>query len=259
MTIRTVSTTLVLGFALLLFAPRARAEEGSSIEEQVKQKLQEILRLMQENEQVLLRASTGAGGDARRVEVDVPEPSGRGGAQGGTSPKGDGEAGAPKGDGEAGAPKGEELARKMRELIEGQRQHGGKIPGEMGKLLKMIPARPGGKGQGEPKDGKGEGSKEEQEARDARKKLEQAGKTDKDEPKSGERSPQDPARRMPKGGEPEDVKPDGSRREDGMPAWFLSLPPEIRDAMSGGRAEDVPPRYRHLIERYHLWLQRNKR
>jgi len=64
---------------------------------------------------------------------------------------------------------------------------------------------------------------------------------------------------MPKGGEPEDLNPDGSKREDNVPAWMAALPPEIRDAMAGGRAEDVPARYRHLIKRYHLWLQRNKR
>ncbi|MDJ0522217.1 MAG: hypothetical protein QNJ90_09105 [Planctomycetota bacterium] len=40
---------------------------------------------------------------------------------------------------------------------------------------------------------------------------------------------------------------------------MATLPPEIRDAMAGGRAEDVPAKYRHLIKRYHLWLQRNKK
>lgn len=64
---------------------------------------------------------------------------------------------------------------------------------------------------------------------------------------------------MPKGGTPEDLNPDGSKRDDNVPAWMAALPPEIRDAMAGGRAEDVPAKYRHLIKRYHLWLQRNRK
>ena len=64
---------------------------------------------------------------------------------------------------------------------------------------------------------------------------------------------------MPKGGQPDDINADGSKRDDNVPAWMAALPPEIRDAMAGGRAEDIPSRYRHLIKRYHLWLQRNKK
>jgi hypothetical protein len=44
-----------------------------------------------------------------------------------------------------------------------------------------------------------------------------------------------------------------------VPAWVAALPPEIRDALAGGRAESIPARYRHLIERYNLWLQKNQK
>ena len=64
---------------------------------------------------------------------------------------------------------------------------------------------------------------------------------------------------MPKGGKPDEVKSDGSKRPDDVPAWMAALPPEIRDAIAGGRAEDIPAKHRHLIKAYHLWLQKNKK
>lgn len=44
-----------------------------------------------------------------------------------------------------------------------------------------------------------------------------------------------------------------------MPSWFAALPPEIRDAFAGGDYERIPARYRPLIRRYHLWLQKNQK
>lgn len=40
---------------------------------------------------------------------------------------------------------------------------------------------------------------------------------------------------------------------------MTALPPEIRDAFAGGQAEKVPARYRPLLERYNLWLQKNQK
>ena len=48
-------------------------------------------------------------------------------------------------------------------------------------------------------------------------------------------------------------------RADDVPAWVTALPPEIRDALAGGRAERVPAKYRHLLARYNLWLQKNRK
>ncbi len=245
---------------------------GGGIEAKIKKKMQEILKLMQENERVLLRVSTGKAGDARRVDVDVPHPpskkgrdgragsgsSGAGGTSGGSSAGGSSGGAAGKGGqaGGAGGPSGGEAVRKMRELIEGQKRNGGKIPGEMRHLLRMIPRR-AGKGQGQPQDEKGSGDgKKEQEARDARKKLGEKKPGGKD-PKEGGKSPKDPAKRMPNG-KPNPDKVEQPKREDNVPAWMAALPPEIRDAMAGGRAEDIPPKYRHLIKAYHLWLQKHR-
>lgn len=100
---------------------------------------------------------------------------------------------------------------------------------------------------------------EDMDARDARKKLEEQKRNasrDQKQPKSGEKSPTDPARRVPKI-PPEDGGGTGAERDDDVPPWVTALPPEIRDAFAGGQAEKIPPRYRHLIQKYNLWLQKN--
>ena len=62
---------------------------------------------------------------------------------------------------------------------------------------------------------------------------------------------------------PEDKPKEGGadqpKRPDNVPAWVAMLPPEIRDALSGGEAEKIPARYRHLIQRYNLWLQKKQK
>ena len=78
------------------------------------------------------------------------------------------------------------------------------------------------------------------------------------EPKNGEKSPTDPATRLTDGGKPKD-SPEGAPRKNGVPSWVTALPPEVRDAFAGGRAADVPEKYRHLIRAYNLWLQKNQK
>jgi hypothetical protein len=94
--------------------------------------------------------------------------------------------------------------------------------------------------------------------RDARKQLDQQQDTSakkNGQPRSGQKSPQDPARRMPKGSKTDEPKQDGGKRKDDVPAWAASLPPELRDAIAGGRGVEIPQQYKKLIERYLHWLQ----
>ena len=103
-------------------------------------------------------------------------------------------------------------------------------------------------------------------ARDARKQLEEEARRNKElsekqsmkEPTNGQRSPNDPASRATDGGQPKEAGTDDPRRND-VPGWVASLPPEVRDALAGGRAEDIPERYRGLIRAYTLWLQKNQK
>lgn len=103
-------------------------------------------------------------------------------------------------------------------------------------------------------------------ARDARKQLqeeerrrrEEAKKNGQQDPRSGESSPNDPAKRADASGQPKD-SPDGEPRRNDVPGWFVALPPEVRDALAGGQAENVPEKYRNLIRAYTLWLQKNQK
>ena len=78
------------------------------------------------------------------------------------------------------------------------------------------------------------------------------------DPNSGERTPNDPAQKPTDGGKPKDAGKDDPRRND-VPGWVAALPPEVRDALAGGRAEDIPEKYRSLIRAYTLWLQKNQK
>jgi len=106
-------------------------------------------------------------------------------------------------------------------------------------------------------------------ARDARKQLqeeerrrEEASKNGKKDPngdpQSGKKTPSDPAKRGDASGHPED-SPEGNPRRNDVPGWVVALPPEVRDALAGGRAENVPEKYRSLIRAYTLWLQKNQK
>jgi len=94
--------------------------------------------------------------------------------------------------------------------------------------------------------------------RDARKQMGQK-RGGPSKPKNGEKSPTNPAQRLPNGDKPKDPAAGEEPQHPTTPPWFASLPPEIRDALAGGRAQDIPARYRKLIQRYTLWLQRHRR
>ncbi len=113
--------------------------------------------------------------------------------------------------------------------------------------------------QGEQKPGDPSG-----EARDTRMKKDgqdgeknrQAGK--QNQPKSGDTS-NDPAKRLTKGNKSDDEKAKAKARDAEIAGWRAALPPEIRDAIDAGRSEDIPDRYKSIVRRYNLWLQKNRR
>lgn len=96
----------------------------------------------------------------------------------------------------------------------------------------------------------------EQEARDIRKQLdemrqkaeqEKNEQNQKDEPKE----PRDPNDRTNAKKDPPGA---GDSRQNDVPPWMVSLPPQLRDAWVRGDFEKVPPEYKELIERYLIWL-----
>jgi len=58
---------------------------------------------------------------------------------------------------------------------------------------------------------------------------------------------------------PEDEAGEGGPQKSALPAWAVSLPPQLRDAVIRGDLEMVPSEYRELVRRYHLWLLEQER
>ncbi len=78
--------------------------------------------------------------------------------------------------------------------------------------------------------------------------------------KEDNRDPKDPRNpRDERGGASEDEPGQGPPPENALPAWAVSLPPQIRDAVIRGDFEMVPNEYRDLVRRYHLWLLEQER
>ena len=109
--------------------PPAWAEGEEHGQDQVSKEIQEqmdkIIRLMEENEAALLTLSTG--GKARPKPVDVGVPPAEG-----TNASGSGGEGDPQS-------RGQEAAEKLEELMKQQRSTGGKIPGALEELVRMVP------------------------------------------------------------------------------------------------------------------------
>ncbi len=135
------------------------------------------------------------------------------------------------------------------------------IPGELQKLIRMIPEGQG-QGKGQPKDdGKGKGDKpEDAKEREAQKRLEEQERQEKQgqkkDPKDGAERPRDPKDRG-EGKRDPDKPEQNDPQDDGKDAWAAALPPQIRDAVQNGDFNKIPAKYRSLVERYLKWLSKN--
>lgn len=270
-----------LGGAFLCAASSAHAEEpdaSGGLEAKVREQMEKIRRLMRENERALFLLSTGSDASPQRVEVEIPPGSGSGDGAGATGSGGQdggnssGNRGAGEG-GRAGGSQGDagEAARKeLEEALRRLSSDGAAIPIEIERLVQMIPLTEGGEGSPsgppQPNDGKS-GEMPDAKSRDERRspaEREAAERAERDKqrreqgekPESGGRSDKDP----PPGSTGQDNDPSGPQRpDDGAQDWRASLPAELRDAAAGGRWEQIPERYRALIERYWRWIEERRR
>ena len=93
-----------------------------------------------------------------------------------------------------------------------------------------------------------------------RKELSETQKPEEGAEKEDNRQPKEP--RDPEdraNARPEDEAGEGGPQKNAMPAWAVSLPPQLRDAVIRGDLEMVPPEYRDLVRRYHRWLLEQER
>lgn len=80
------------------------------------------------------------------------------------------------------------------------------------------------------------------------------------DPKSADKSPEDPAKRPEDRGQakpPEGDKGDPARGTD--PGWDPNLPPEFRKVMSQPEIDKVPAEYRDMVIRYQKWIREHSR
>ena len=75
------------------------------------------------------------------------------------------------------------------------------------------------------------------------------------------KEPTDPRKgdSKPEGGKKPPEGEKGEPPENPEPAWWAELPEEARRAITGGSVEDVPAKYRALLERYRKWLAEKAR
>jgi hypothetical protein len=258
-----LAALLVWTAAAFVGAREARAEDpvtdepsAEDLAKKLKEQIEKILALMRENEKALLVASTGNAATPTKPEVTIPPgearpPEAGRPPEGGTPEEKPGEKGDPR-------EKGEEIARRMREMIKQQGDSAGRIPREIGELIRMIPPQQGSggdpKGQKDPKEG-GQ-MPESQEAREAKRlqeeREEMRRREEERQRQQAQKEPGDPRNRgdVP----PEDEAGAGRPKEPDIPAWVTGLPKEIRDAVSGGAVDRVPARWRAMVSRYLIWL-----
>ncbi len=75
-------------------------------------------------------------------------------------------------------------------------------------------------------------------------------------PENGEKSPNDPADKPYTANKEDPAKPKDPEAVK-WDTWVTQLPPEVRDAVDGGKIEMIPVRYRQMVRKYLLFLQKN--
>ncbi len=126
MKLRRIALAVSTAFLVASIPNLAHAEEGGpqDTKAKIKAKMEKILKLMKANEKALLALSSNKDAKTVRVGVDVPPPEGASGNAGT--------------DGSEGSSASGEITKKLEELLKAQKSSG-EIPGEMKKLVEMIP------------------------------------------------------------------------------------------------------------------------
>jgi hypothetical protein len=141
---RTFLQTLMLAVLLLGWtAPLALAEPGAGeggeddISAKIQKQMDKIIELMEKNEKALLDLSTGRPAKTEAVDVKPPDAAGaKPPDAAGAKPPEDGSVPPPEG---SSGRTGDDARKAIDELIKGQRQAAGSIPGELEELVRMVP------------------------------------------------------------------------------------------------------------------------
>lgn len=231
--------------ALLVAAGIAAAQQGAT-EDAIRKQAAEISRLMRESERLLLEITRvdRLVEAQKQVEEELkkllpPEQAGSG--------AGGGEEAAQKR--QQLESKHQELARRIEEMLAGEKEKANLAVQQLEELLKQLPRQQQQQqGTGRPDPEPKEGEKRLRDREEQERKQHQ--------PQSGEQQPRDrkdrqrPDKRPP----PEDPAAALAGRVE---AWITKLPPEDQERINRNDFSRIPLRYRRLVERY--TAQRAKR
>ena len=225
--------------AVLVLCCGFAAAQDSALRAKLQKQMEEISRLMRDSEGKLLemtRVDTIVEAQARIVDelqklLDQPPPATKAATEEREKRRQELEE------------QQEEIAKKLRDMFEGQEQSAGQTVKELQELLRNLPRQRHGQG-GKPDD-KTKGPRQKQ---DRQKRL-----RDRDEKKQEEpRSPREKReqKRDPRTGKRAKDDTQAGARLRRIEAWIARLPPEDQERINRNDFSTIPPRYQRLVREY---------
>jgi len=138
----------------------------------------------------------------------------------------------------------EEIARKLKELFEGQERSAGQTVKELQELLRNLPRQRHGQG-GKPDDKK-KGKRQKHDRQ--KKRLRNRDEKKQEEPRSPREKREQ--KRDPRTGKRVKDNTEAGARLRRIEAWIVRLPPEDQERINRNDFSTIPPRYQRLVREY---------
>jgi hypothetical protein len=223
---------------VFLFCGFAAAQD-SALREKLQKQMEEISRLMRDSEGRLLemtRVDTIVEAQERIVDelqklLDQPPPATKAAAEEREKRRRELEE------------QQEEIAKKLREMFEGQERSAGQTVKELQELLRNLPRQRQGQG-GKPDDKKSR----QRQKQDRQKRLQNRDEKKQEEPRSPREKREQ--KRDPRTGKRTGDDTEAGARLKRIEAWIARLPPEDQERINRNDFSTIPPRYQRLVREY---------
>lgn len=224
--------------AVVLLCCGFAAAQGSSLREKLRKQTEEIARLMRDSEDKLLemtRLETIAEAQEQIVEeleklLEQPPPAAGAAAKQREKRRQELEA------------QQDEIARKLKQIFEGQERSAQQTVKELQELLKSLPRQRHGQGQQDDKQKK-------KQRQDRQKRLREERKERTQEQPRHPRDKREQRRDTRTSKRPKDRSEAASRLKR-IEAWIARLPPEDQERINRNDFSTIPPRYQRLVREY---------
>jgi len=137
----------------------------------------------------------------------------------------------------------EDIARKLREMFEGQERSAGQTIKELQELLRNLPRQRHGQG-GKPDDKQ----KRQRRKQDRQKRLRNRDEKTQEEPRTPREKREQ--KRDPRTGKRAKDQTEAGARLRRIEAWIARLPPEDQERINRNDFSTIPRRYQHLVREY---------